>query len=158
MQLQSGDSVINGLALSNLSERVGKALADNEAQANAHELFIKHWAQITAATEDGAYKRPLFTEFGLLPYRLTADDPKYPNAPRRGIQAIAEGIAFALRRNFRSARPARVWLKQQSKVRFWPISNQQSKPNAEGIATIDFVFDYDGPLDLTNVTGRTLDA
>lgn len=158
MQLQSGSSVLDGMPLVNLSARVSKALADNGAQFSAHDLFIKHWATITAATEDGEYKRPLFSEFGLIPYRLTADDPKYPNTPRRGIQAIAEGIAFALRRNFRSARLARVWLKQQSTVRYWPISNQQSEPNAEGIATVNFVFDYDGPLDLTYVTGRTPDA
>lgn len=109
----------------------------------AMETWMKTWMSTNAPASD-AYKREVFDSYGVVHYSPKDGASK----PRYGWQAVLNGPLFESRKEFRSLRLAKLWVKQQMKCKCWPTTTD-SAPHAvnEGIVNMTITFDYDGPLD-----------
>jgi hypothetical protein len=112
--------------------------------------FFDSWVKPQAAVPVENYALPVFDSYGFLHF-----SPKRPADPKRkyGVQAIVRGNLFEGRKNFRSHRKAREWVRKQLSCQMWPSSTQDSGL-ASGMdpVTMTISFDFTGPLDSSHLS------
>lgn len=130
-----------------------KSKLDVAAAANPYldsmSDMMERWVRLWQPTQqDDSYKRPVFDSYAMI--HSTQKDGA--SNPRYGWQAVLTGPLFESRKEFRSLRLAKVWVKQQMTVRCWP-DVVQSEPDNIDARTINITFDLvcEGPLDKTNL-------
>ena len=115
---------------------------DRECVDNSVRSFFDNWIKQAQPVPVESYSTPIFDAYGFLHF-----SPKRPGDPkmRYGVQAILRGNLFESRKNFRSRRKAREWVRQQLTCRMWPAV--PSIDNMGDPFTMSVTFDYSGPLD-----------
>lgn len=120
---------------------------EHEGFDDTMQRFVESWVLPTAIEQD-AYKMPMFDSYGFVYYTPKDGDSR----PRYGVQAILNGPLFENRKDFRSLRLARLWVKQQMTCKCWPKAVPETTPGAdERTLTMTVTFDSEGPLDMTRL-------
>jgi hypothetical protein len=78
---------------------------DMDPMSDMMERWIRLWHGIP---QDESYKRPVFDSYAMI--HFTPKDGA--SNPRYGWQAVLQGSLFESRKEFRSLRLAKVWVKQ----------------------------------------------
>lgn len=143
----------NEMTVQFIKDRLRSALSNlNHSALNHAELddTAKRWFEswlTPDATMQEAYKRPVFDSYGFVHYSPKDGDAR----PRYGVQAVLNGPLFESRKEFRSLRLARLWVKQQMRCKCWPITTDAEQYDAQRMITMNVTFDYQGPLDTTRL-------
>lgn len=137
--------------LKGISDRVGAmTAAESEDTLAALKSWLAHWPVTEAPS---SYQMRMFDEWAIMHYRLPADSEH--NAPRRGVQALLLNPILEQRKNFRSNREARVWIKKQLKVTWWPTSTPKFKAGEDPhTGELEYTFNFNGPLCTNLLTKR----
>lgn len=131
-------SKLKTFAAANLSSN-----PDVDSMYSLMERWVRLWQPVP---QDDAYKRPVFESYGMVYY--TPKDGA--SMPRYGVQAILKGPLFESRKEFRSRRLAKLWIKEQMKCKCWPVATNSTPDNVdERTVVTTFTFDYEGFLDKT---------
>lgn len=106
------------------------------------QRFMETWV-IPSPEQQESYKMPLFENCGIVHYTPKDGDSR----PRYGWQAVLNGPLFESRKDFRSLRLARLWVKAQMKCKCWPSTTDTEQSTDPHTMVMSVTFDYDGPLD-----------
>lgn len=121
---------------------------DHERIDDSMKRFLESWVSPKPIELD-AYKLHVFDSYGFVYYTPKDGDSR----PRYGVQAVLNGPLFESRKDFRSLRPARLWVKQQMQCKCWPSAVPETTQGADDrTLNMTVTFKSEGPLDMTRLT------
>jgi len=129
-----------------------KALTDLNVTALDHanasgttQRWLENWMS-TLTADPNAYKMPVFDSYGVVHYTPKDGASK----PRYGWQAVLNGPLFESRKEFRSLRLAKRWIKVQMKCKCWPMTTASEPDKVDSrVINMTIDFEHEGPLDKT---------
>lgn len=122
---------------------------DHEHLDDTMKRFMEVWVTPSPEHQE-AYKLAMFDSFGFVHYT-----PKDGGShPRYGWQAVLNGPLFESRKEFRSLRSARLWVKEQMRCKCWPAATNSEQVVDERVINMSVTFDYEGLLDTTKLVQR----
>ncbi len=145
-------ALCNKHLLKGIADNISEALTavEPESTLTALETWLASWPVTPTSS---SYQMRMFDEWAIMHYRLPADSEH--DAPRRGVQALLLNELLEQRKNFRSNREARVWIKKQLKVTWWPASVPVFKADEDQTeGELEYTFNFNGPLCTNLLTKR----
>lgn len=120
---------------------------DHEHIDDSMKRFMESWLLPKPESYE-AYKMAVFDSYGFVHYTPKDGDSR----PRYGWQAVLNGPLFESRKDFRSLRLARLWVKSQMKCKCWPMTTT-SEPDSVDASVINMTIDFkhEGELDKTRL-------
>lgn len=116
---------------------------DHASATGTTQRWMENWMSTLTAKPDD-YKMSVFDSYGVVHFSPNDGASK----PRYGWQAVLNGPLFESRKEFRSLRLAKLWVKQQMKCKCWPVTTGSEPDKIEPkVINMTIDFDYEGFLD-----------